>query len=267
MLTIRNYVRPETVEEAYQLCQKKSNVVLGGMLWLKMGRRTVNTAIDLSYLGLDTVKEEEECYRIGAMVSLRTLEQHDGLNSMTQGAFKDAVKHIVGVQFRNMATVGGSIYGRFGFSDVLTLFEVLQARICLFKQGEMEIEDFLQLPRNHRDILTEIIIPRKKMRVRYLSQRNTKTDFPVLAVALSEIAGEYTCAVGARPGIAKVFKDEKNILVNKITEASADAFGQDVAERADFGSNVRAGSEYRKRICRVMVRRSIVSLQGGENAD
>ena len=36
--------------------------------------------------------------------------------------FKESLCHIVGVQFRNCATVGGSIYGRYGFSDVLTMF-------------------------------------------------------------------------------------------------------------------------------------------------
>ena len=53
MLTIGQYVRPASLDEAYALCQKKNNVVLGGMLWLKMQRRTVGTAIDLCDLGLD----------------------------------------------------------------------------------------------------------------------------------------------------------------------------------------------------------------------
>ena len=35
---------------------------------------------------------------------------HAGLNAYTSGAVANAVKDIVGVQFRNMATVGGSIW-------------------------------------------------------------------------------------------------------------------------------------------------------------
>ena len=38
MLTIKQYVKASSLEEAYELNQKKSNVVLGGMLWLKMQR-------------------------------------------------------------------------------------------------------------------------------------------------------------------------------------------------------------------------------------
>ena len=56
MMTIREYARPATLEEAWQLNQKKPNRVLGGMLWLKMEKINVGTAIDLSALGLDTIK-------------------------------------------------------------------------------------------------------------------------------------------------------------------------------------------------------------------
>ena len=37
MRVIREYKRAESLEEAWQLNQKKSNRVLGGMVWLKMG--------------------------------------------------------------------------------------------------------------------------------------------------------------------------------------------------------------------------------------
>ena len=108
MLSFNQYVRAQSLEEAYELCQKRSNVVLGGMLWLKMQNGSRGTAIDLCDLGLDQIEETPEEYRIGAMVSLRTLEMHDGLNTLTQGSMAEAVKHIVGVQFRNVATIGGS---------------------------------------------------------------------------------------------------------------------------------------------------------------
>ena len=118
MIKIREYVKVKNLEEAYQLNQKKSSCVLGGMVWLKMGSRNVGTAIDLSGLGLDSIEEDQNEFRIGAMVSLRDLETDKGLEQYTHGAMKESLRHIVGVQFRNCATVGGSIFGRFGFSDV-----------------------------------------------------------------------------------------------------------------------------------------------------
>lgn len=261
MLTIKQYVRPQTLDEAYALCQKRTNTVLGGMLWLKMQGRTVNTAIDLCDLGLDQIEEEETCYRIGAMVSLRSLETHQGLNQLTNGALRDALKHIVGVQFRNCATIGGSLFGRFGFSDVLTLFQVLDARVVFHHAGELTIGQLADLPRGTRDILTHVVIPRKPMQCAYLSQRNTATDFPVLAVAVSCMDGVWQCAVGARPEKAVVVRDTEHLLDDGITAESAARFGSFAADAVSFSSNVRASGEYRKKICSVLVRRALLACK------
>ena len=115
MITIQKYVRATSLEEAWTLNQAKANRILGGMLWLRMGKGNVNTAIDLCDSGLDTIEENEDEFSIGAMATLRDIEIHEGLNTYTDNAVANAVKDIVGVQFRNMATVGGSIWGRFGF--------------------------------------------------------------------------------------------------------------------------------------------------------
>ena len=115
MLKIKSYVKVNSIAEAYELNQKKSACVLGGMIWLKMGNRNVSTAIDLSGLGLDTVQELEDEYVIGCMTTLRDLEMDKSLNTFTQGAIRESLRHIVGVQFRNCATVGGSILGGMDF--------------------------------------------------------------------------------------------------------------------------------------------------------
>ena len=44
MLKIKEYVKVNSLEEAYELNQKKSSRVLGGMVWMKMmnPRKSVN---------------------------------------------------------------------------------------------------------------------------------------------------------------------------------------------------------------------------------
>ena len=163
MLTIKKYVRAASLDEAYDLNQKRTNRVIGGMLWLKMSSGTVQTAIDLSGLGLDTVEETDEEFSIGAMVTLRELELHEGLNAYTGGALRESLRHIVGVQFRNLATVGGSLYGRFGFSDVLTCFLGLDAVVELHHAGMVPIAEFAaQKP--DRDILVRIHVKKTPLR-------------------------------------------------------------------------------------------------------
>ena len=256
MLRIKEYIRPQSLEEAYQLCQKKGNVVLGGMLWLKMQNRSVNTAIDLQDLGLDKIEENDEEYRIGAMVTLRQLEQHAGLERLTHGAMAEAVRHIVGVQFRNLATIGGSIYGRFGFSDVLTLFMAMGAKVELYNGGVMSVEAFTHLPREPRDILVAVIVPKDVKRAAYQSQRNASTDFPVLTCAVCETDEGVTYAVGARPALA--------VCVKGLPADAPEETAETVTEQLQFGSSLRAGEEYRRRICRVLVRRALEAMNAQE---
>lgn len=260
MLRIKNYVRPQSLEEAYELSQKKGNVILGGMLWLKMQDLAVQTAIDLCELGLDTITEEEDEYRIGAMVSLRQLETHQGINALTNGAMAASVEHIVGVQFRNSATLGGSLFGRFGFSDVLTLFMVLDAKVKLYHRGVLSISEFAQMDRKEKDLLLEVILPKTIQKATYTSVRNTKTDFPTLTCAVALVKGEYICAVGARPNPAIAIKDEENILAAGITMESAESFAGYVTEHMNFGSNMRGSADYRRRLSKVLVRRALLAL-------
>lgn len=74
MLRIMNYASPESLDEAYALLTKnKKNMILGGMIWLKMEDIQIPTAIDLSKLGLDQIEEDDTEFKIGAMVTLRQL--------------------------------------------------------------------------------------------------------------------------------------------------------------------------------------------------
>lgn len=260
MLKIRQYIRAKSLEEAYTLCQKKGSVVLGGMLWLKMQDRPVNTAIDLCDLGLDQIEDMDTEYRIGAMVTLRDLETNPMLNAFTQNAMAECLSLIVGVQFRNLATIGGSLWGKFGFSDPLTLFLALGAKLEFYHRGLVSLEDWLHLSAEP-DILTHVILPKRPVQVAYRTMRNTATDFPVLTCAVCQKEDGVVCAIGARPASAVLFRDEKHILAEGITAERADAFAADVAERATFGSNVRASAEYRKKICQVLVRRALLSNQ------
>jgi CO/xanthine dehydrogenase FAD-binding subunit len=257
LIEITNYVKAESLEQAYQLNQKRANLILGGMLWTKMKNRRIQNAIDLSGLGLDTIEETDDAYLIGAMVTLRQLEQHPGIAALTQGAARDSVKDIVGVQFRNLATVGGSLYGRFGFSDVLTFFMAAGASVELYKRGILSVEEFAKLPYDN-DILVRAILPKTPQRIVYLSQRNTKTDFPVLTCCVSVRGDEVLTSIGARPMRAVLFRDEQGILAQGITKESAEAFGSYIKDHVKTGSNMRGSAQYRSILAQVLTRRALL---------
>ena len=158
MHTIRNYIMAESLEQAWELNQKgRNNIIIGGNLWLKMGNRNILNAIDLSGLGLDKIEEDANGFRIGCMATLHDIETHEGLNTEFQDLFREAVRHIVGVQFRNCATVGGSIFPKLGFSDVLTAFLACDTQVILYKKGEVPLREFIYMPTDN-DILTHIYV-------------------------------------------------------------------------------------------------------------
>ena len=250
MITIQKYVRAQSLEEAWQLNQNKRNRILGGMLWLRLGKGSVNTAIDLCDLGLNAIEETEEQFSIGAMATLRDLETHEALNAYTGGAIANAVKDIVGVQFRNMATVGGSIWGRFGFSDVLTVFLAMDCHVELYKGGIIPLEQFAKMKKDN-DILVRLIVKKTPCKVVYSAMRIQRTDFPVLTCAVAQVNGEYRAAIGARPARAMLIRGENR-----------EGFAAYVAENAPTEGNMRGSAAYRTRLVKVLVERSMAKLGG-----
>lgn len=261
MFTIKKYVVVDSLEEAYELNQSRKANVLGGLLWMKMGKKTIQTAIDLSNLGLDKIEEKEDCFEIGAMVTLRDLETHEGLNKYFDDAVKNSVKSIVGVQFRNRATVGGSIFSRFGFSDPLTCFLALDSYVKLYKGGIIPMKEFVDMPYDN-DILEKVIIKKDGRKIVYTSHRNISTDFPVLTCAVSKLNGKFEVSIGARPQKAALVLDEENILSENPTAEQVAKFADYVESKLVFGSNMRASKEFRSHLCKVLVRRSINEIGG-----
>lgn len=275
MFTINNYVAATSLEEAYTtLVKNKSNKILGGTLWMRMGSMNIHTAIDLSKLGLDQIVETEESFEIGAMCTLRMLECHKGLQAYKGGIIAHCVKDIVGVQFRNGATIGGSLFSRFGFSDPLTALLALDTYVELYKGGVMTLEAFINSP-YEKDILVKIIIKKEQDQLYndkgvYLTQRLARTDFPVLAVAVTQGVAGYKIVVGARPSKAKCAHQAMTYINEEMLKHSGESLSDEVistcttkaVEELDFASNMRGTKAYREHLANVLIKRALIQLRG-----
>lgn len=252
MIAIQNYLKAASLEEAWTANQKRSNRVLGGMGWMKMSSGAVSTAIDLSGLGLDQIQENDDEFIIGAMVTLRQFETHEGLERYLHGAARESVRHIVGVQFRNCATMGGSVWLRAGFSDPLTLLLALDCTVELYQGNEQRVQvpiaEFCKMKPDN-SILIAVHIRKTGCQVAYQSFRNTETDVPVLTAAVSCLDGTYCATVGARPTRAlAVTADDVDQLIQK-------------AQALPYGDNLRASADYRTMLAGVLIRRAAEELE------
>lgn len=265
MLKIKEYVKAESLAQAYELNQKRTNRVIGGMLWLKMSNGRVGKAIDLSNLGLNQIEETEEEIRIGCMVTLRELELSESLEKLSHGTVRESVRSIVGVQFRNLATIGGSLFGRFGFSDVLTCFLGLDTYVELYQGGVISLEEFAERTRD-RDILVRVIVKKTPGRQIYLSHRNTRTDFPVLAIDISSDSRGARVIAGARPGraICRTIPREwvERLERRECGKEEIEVLAAELAKDIPMGSNMRASAEYRSHLAEVLIKRGLLGLWG-----
>ena len=264
MIRFKDYRKVESLEEAWVLNQKKRNRIIGGMLWLRLDDLEMNTAIDMSGLGLDRIEEFEDRFEIGAMVSLHQLECCSAFKSYTNGATVKAVEHIIGVQFRNMATIGGSLFGRYGFSDLLTLFLALDTSVVLYKAGEVNLDRFVDLPHDD-DILTKVIVRKTPACISYQSVRSQQTDFPTLALCARYSGERLYLSCGARPARAKLLKGEDgeaSLFLPEITEERIDRVVALAVERIPLGSNSKGSREYRTRLLKGLARRALCEIGG-----
>jgi len=252
MAKYKYYVMAQSLEEAYELNQKKSSVIVAGNMWLRMCGMNKMTAIDLSLLGLDQIEEEEDAFVVGAMTPLRTLETHADLHTVYGGVFAKALAPIVGTQFRNTATIGGSVYSRFGFSDVSALLLALDAEVVLHKRGVLKLADY-QKEAWDRDIITHIRIPKGRT-ADVQSVRVSGTDIPTLVCAAAKSEKGIRIVLGARPARAVIVADA---LPSDLSDKQL----EEIAKKTAFGTNLRASEEYRRKIAPVLMARAAKACQ------
>lgn len=260
MLEIEKIIFPESLDEAAACLDDPESVVLGGCGYLRLGSRKIATAIDLSKLMLDTIVETGTQVQIGAMVCLRRLETDPVLQRTGLSVLGRAVESIVGVQLRNVVTLGGSVAGRYPFSDPITALLALDAELEFYKTGKIPLKDYLK-GRGFRDILVHILLPKDAGRAAFTSVRKSRTDYAVLNCAVAQVKDAFRVVVGSRPGRARrVSEAEQYLQDHGLSADSAIEAGRLAGMHLKFGDNPRGSSTYRARICPVLVERALLEV-------
>lgn len=255
MFTLLNLVQPETIDDAYNiLMAKRNNTVLGGCAFLRLGSSKIGTGIELSKLNFNYIRVEQDSIEIGAMTTFRDLETSLVLQDYFNGILPKAVSHIIGVQFRNIVTVGASVYAKYGFSDLITALLVLDTEVQLYKGGRMPLAEFLARP-YEKDLLLSIFIKKNHRKASYQNLRNSASDFPIINVAVSNLEKEWRIVAGAMPSRAKIAHRASAELAKG--NVNVDEIASMAVEELVFGTNARATAEYRKAIAQVLITRGI----------
>lgn len=261
MFTLIDIVQPTTLEEAYAvLTKRKNNQLIGGSAFLRMGKKRIGTGIELSNLNLDYIKEDEEYVEIGAMTTFRTMETSSIINNNFGTIIKDSLKDIIGIQFRNVVTIGGTVFSKYGFSDLIVALLSLDTEVELYNGGRMYLDEFLER-KYEKDLLTKVYIKKNNKKASYKSLRNAKSDYPLVNVSVSKYEDKFKICIGARPQRAIEAKDASEFLSsNEVNETNIEKASQIAVDEVVFGSNMRGSKEYRYAMAKVLIKRAIMEV-------
>jgi len=265
-MRLDSYKKVQSIEEAYGLLENDKNLILGGGAWLKLGNSKKETGIDLELLKLNEIKKTESGIHIGAMTTLYQIETNDELKAIYNGVISESASKIMGVQVRNIATIGGTICGKYGFSDLITPLLALGAILHFYKDGTISLEEFLQRKGKHKDILIEVIIPNLNGKADIEIFKKTSLDFSLINIAVADIEGkdELRITIGARPSVAKLMVVSRSEMLELVKASNEDenshalhARLSEIVDEFNFGANQRASKEYRIELAKALLQKSV----------
>jgi len=267
LLKIKEYFKAPSLDQAYTaLLEDDSNILIAGGAWLRQSNKLVNKAIDITMIGLNEITATDNTIEIGAMASLRQIETSDLVKKQCNGILCEAINHIMGVGIRNIATLGGSVMGKYAFSDLFTPLLVMDASLIFYKKGEMTVTDFLNTKKMEKDILIKIVLPKTNKIGYFHKVQKTRLDFAVVNVAVAK-SDIFDIAVGARPSITsrpekaiEFINNQKEITEEVILETSKIAIAE-----LKFSTNSKSSSEYRMLVAETYIKRGLREVLSNEN--
>jgi len=251
-MKLAGYARPSSLAEAYALYRDTpGSVLLGGCTLLNRREGTAALGIDLCDLGIGGVYERDGALFLGAMATFSDAEH--ACAPYWNGTLPKAIPAL-GAPLKNIITLGGTVAGRLGMSDLLTALLALDARVHLFAGGILPLETYLAGP-PLRDIVTGVSVRPDIPKASFLAMRNARAGPPLLHAAVA--AGDFglRVAIGARPGRARLCPRASECAVRGGSPREAARLA---AEETLLGNDMHATGEYRRMLCETLVERALL---------
>jgi len=272
-----SYYVPLSLEEAITLLEKLDSPALlaGGtdiIPGIRLGKFRPDTIISLKKLKpeLSYIKREGDVIKIGALTSLRDIEKSELIKNAAP-VLHEAVSQIASVQVRNMATIGGNLCNASPAADTAPPLLVLDAEVAAFSSsGEriIPIKEFFLGPGKtvlrKGEILREIRLKPEEGGAMFLKIGRRRGEDIAVASAASLLKIENSTIVKARVALGSVaptpiraYEAEKLLKGEMPREELFEKAATKAAEESSPITDVRASAEYRKKIVKVLVRRSL----------
>lgn len=275
------YHRPQSPGEAVALKTKfgaKSSYWAGGtdvILQWHRAVRDIEQCIDLTHMGLNYIRSEEDGIHIGALTTLAQLEKASAVHPQL-AILDNTAKLMCTPQSRTLATVGGNICNAAPSADMATPLVVLGATVVIENesgQRTLPIDQFFKHVRKtdlaENELLVEIIVPvsEQSRAAAYTRIARTAVDIALVGASAAltvDAQGEVTdarialCAVAPTP--ARATEAEQALIGQSLSSLDGEklaAVGKLAEGAASPITDIRGTVEFRSYSTGVMVRRAL----------
>ena len=272
------YYRPETVKKTLKLLGSQTEVCTP--LYFPPRAKHLSqwqgdALIDLSNLGLDTIKEKSKEIAVGSMVSFETLVKSEIIRNQWDGVLSDAAHLSATGAMRNLSTVGGILLNPNFPAEVILVFLALDAMVVLLdengKEVRIPIEAFLDngKPTLERGMLIkEVILPiRKNIHCALERVSRSKSDGSIVSVV---VKGELTqktahnvriAVFGANPTPKRYHSAESYLSDKPFTYKLAETIEEKIQDETEAVGDYRGSAEYREAMAGVLTKRALISFK------
>lgn len=185
---IKNYTRPKSIEEAYEIYKKGRSIFLAGGTFIGSKRNIkLENLIDLQETKLNYIQEKDDSIHMGAMTTISDIAAAKTIASSFSGILNKAACRLASPAIRNISTIGGNIMSGIPWSDITPVLLSIDAELLLF-DGEthrVKIDDFFEDSKFRNMLLLEVIIKRWG-RGSYRRFSRTEIDIPQIVCVLTK---------------------------------------------------------------------------------
>lgn len=271
------YYRPDSLGEAVALLSKfgeKARLLAGGTDLLVEKPPGVESLIDVAGLNLRYLRKEDGALLIGAGTTVDLVETSPLLTGWPYQVLTEAAKSMATPTIRNMATIGGNICKGSPAADLCLALMALDASVRLVgpeSSRTLPLRDFhaggkpTTLVRG--ELLAEIRVPLFEeaggASFFKLRRHQTAVDIAVVNVATRMVCAGDRCvdvriALGSVAEKQILAREAQDLLIgHELDPGTIQRAAECAAEEARPISDVRASADYRRRMVKVLVQRSL----------
>lgn len=280
---IFDYACPESLDEALRLLAQHGSdakVLAGGqslMPLLNFRMLKPGALIDINRVGdLADLREDRQGLRIGALTRHRTLESSP-LVARRFPVLAAAMRHVAHLAIRNRGTIGGSLAHADPAAELPMIALLLDADLQVRSQAgarSIAAADFFLAPLTtaleENEIVTEVLLPCLSQNCGWgfeeFSQRSGDFAIAAVAVLLKLDSGNVSIVRLAAMGVDETpvrFRDiEADIVGTRFSAGLAADVAQRASETVNPAADLKASSEYRRHLLRVLMKRALMKAAG-----